>query len=136
MRRCDGGGAGERMKVLRLLIADDSPDDALLIVHRARRAGYAVEWRRVETERAFADSLPGVDLVICDYAMPAFSPTRALEQIAERGVPTPLLLVSGSVSAERAGELMALGATGYVLKDQLDRLAAAIDDALARKPAA
>jgi CheY-like chemotaxis protein len=123
------------MKVLKLLIADDNADDARLIVHRARRAGYAVEWQRVETERAFAEALPGVDLVICDYSMPEFSPTRALAQIAERGIPTPFLLVSGSVSAERAGELMALGASGYVLKDQLDRLAAAIDDALARKPA-
>jgi CheY-like chemotaxis protein len=120
------------MKRLKLLIADDSPDDARLIVHRARRAGYAVEWQRVETEGAFAEALPGVDLVICDYAMPAFSPTRALEQIGESGLATPLLLVSGSVSAERAGELVALGATGYVLKDQLDGLAAAIADALAR----
>jgi CheY-like chemotaxis protein len=124
------------MKILKLLIADDSPDDARLIVHRARRAGYAVEWKRVDTEGAFADALPGVDLVICDYSMPEFSPVRALQQIGESGLATPLLLVSGSVSAERARELMALGATGYVLKDRLDGLGAAIDDALARKSAA
>lgn len=124
------------MKTLKLLIADDSPDDARMIAYRAKRAGYNVEWRRVDTETAFAEALPDADLVICDYAMPEFSPMRALEQIDASGLATPLLLVSGSVSAERAGELMARGATGYVLKDQLERLPAAINDALARKPSA
>lgn len=124
------------MKVLKLLIADDSPDDARMIAYRARRAGYTIEWQRVDTETAFAEALPNADLVICDYSMPEFSPARALEQIDASGLATPLLLVSGSVSAERAAELMAKGATGYVLKDQLEGLPAAIGNALARKPSA
>ena len=119
---------------LRLLIADDDPDDAWVIVFAMRRAGYAVEWQRVDDETGFCRELPGADLVICDHSMPRFSPVRALEMIRDSGRATPLLLVSGSVSAEIAHRIVALGAAGYLLKDQLDRLAPAVRDALARSP--
>ncbi|HEX3761727.1 MAG TPA: response regulator [Kofleriaceae bacterium] len=118
--------------VLRLLIADDNPDDARLIAFAMKRAGYAFEWQRVEDETGFARELPGADLVICDYSMPKFSPVRALEMIRASGLGTPLLLVSGSVSAETANRLVALGAVGYLLKDRLDRLGPAVRQALAR----
>jgi CheY-like chemotaxis protein len=121
---------------LRLLIADDNPDDAWLIVFAMRRAGYTVEWQRVEDETGFSRELPGADVVICDYSMPKFSPVRALEMIRNSGRATPLLLVSGSVSVEIADRLVALGAVGYLLKDHLDRLGPAVRDALTRSPVA
>jgi DNA-binding NarL/FixJ family response regulator len=74
--------------------------------------------------------------VICDDSMPRFSPVRALEMIRDSGCATPLLLVSGSISAEIASRIVALGAAGYLRKDHLDRLAPAVRDALARSPAA
>ena len=116
---------------LRLLIADDNPDDARLIVLAMKRAGYTVEWQRVEDEPGFARELPRADFVICDYSMPRFSPVRALEMIRGSGLRTPLLLVSGSVSVETANRIMTLGAVGYLLKDRLDRLGPAVRDALA-----
>ncbi len=116
--------------VLRILIADDSHDDAILIAHKVRRAGYEIEWQRVEIEADFRIALPHADLVICDYAMPAFSPDRALEQIRESGRATPLLVVSGSVSSEAAARLLAAGARGCVMKDRLDRIGPAIAAAL------
>lgn len=118
---------------LRLLIADDNPDDARLIAFAMTRAGYAIEWQRVEDETGFSRELPGADVVICDYSMPRFSPVRALEMIRASGRGTPLLLVSGSVSAETADRIVALGAAGYLLKDRLDRLGPAVRDALARR---
>jgi CheY-like chemotaxis protein len=121
--------------VLRLLIADDNPDDARLIAFAMKRAGYACDWQRVEDEPGFARELPGADLVICDYSMPKFSPVRALEMIRASGLCTPLLLVSGSVSAETANRLVSLGAVGYLLKDRLDRLGLAVSEALARATA-
>jgi DNA-binding NtrC family response regulator len=117
---------------LKLLIADDDPNDAMLIAYNLKRAGYALDWLRVDDETAFAHALPGVDLVICDFAMPRFSPVRALEIIRASGRDTPLLLVSGSVSVDRAREIMLLGAAGYLLKGELDRLGQAVVDALAR----
>jgi DNA-binding NtrC family response regulator len=119
------------MTALKLLIADDDPNDAKLVAYKVKRAGYAVDWKRVDTEADFIRELPGNDLVICDFAMPAFSPGRALELIRDCGLGTPLLLVSGSISAETAAELMSRGAVGYLLKDQLDRLGQAVSDALA-----
>ena len=119
---------------LRLLIADDNPDDAQLIAFAMKRGGYTVEWQRVEDETGFSRELPGADVVICDYSMPRFSPVRALEMIRASGRATPLLLVSGSVSAEVARRIMALGAAGSLPKDHLDRLAPAVRDALAGSP--
>jgi DNA-binding NarL/FixJ family response regulator len=116
---------------LRLLIADDNPDDARLIAFAMKRAGFAFEWQRVDDETGFSRELPAADVVICDYAMPRFSPVRALEMIHASGRTTPLLLVSGSVSAETAGRIVALGASGYLLKDHLDGLGPAVRDALA-----
>ena len=120
---------------LRLLIADDNPDDARLIAFAMKRGGYTVEWQRVEDEVGFARELPRADFVICDYSMPRFSPVRALEMIRDSGLRTPLLLVSGSVSVEIAHRIMTLGAVGYLLKDRLDRLGPAVRDALAGAPA-
>jgi CheY-like chemotaxis protein len=117
---------------LNLLIADDSADDARLVAHAMKRAGYAVQWQRVDDEADFARALPGVDLVICDYAMPRFSPVRALELIREAGHRTPLLLISGTVSEESASRIMGLGAVGYLLKDRLDQLGEAVCSALGR----
>ena len=119
------------MIALKLLIADDNPDDARLVAFAMKRAGYAVEWQRVDEEADFARALPGVDLVICDYAMPRFSPVRALEVIRETGHRTPLLLVSGTVSVDTANRIMGLGAVGYLLKDRLERLGEAVCNALA-----
>jgi CheY-like chemotaxis protein len=123
------------MIALKLLIADDNPDDARLVAHAMKRAGYAVAWQRVDEEADFARALPGVDLVICDYAMPRFSPVRALEVIRETGHRTPLLLVSGTVSEDTANRIMGLGAVGYLLKDRLERLGEAVCNALARNAA-
>ncbi|HEY0989079.1 MAG TPA: response regulator [Kofleriaceae bacterium] len=123
---------------LRLLIADDNPDDARLVVREVKRAGFIVEWQRVDDEIDFARELPGVDLVICDYSMPKFSPYRALEVIRESRLATPLLLVSGDVPEDSANQIVSLGAVGYVLKDRLDGLGQLVSDALAgtTKPAA
>jgi CheY-like chemotaxis protein len=118
------------MMALKLLIADDSPDDAILVAHALKRAGFEVEWRRVDEETDFTRELPGAELVICDFSMPKFSPVRALELIRECGLATPLLLVSGNVTEECANQIMMLGAVGYLLKDRLERLGQAVHDAL------
>lgn len=121
------------MTQLNLLIVDDNPDDAWLVSYAVKRAGYAIEWRRVDDESGFALEIGAADLVICDFSMPRFSPVRALEMIREHGLVTPLLLVSGTVSADVAAQILRLGAIGYVLKDQLDKLPPIIATALATR---
>jgi PAS domain S-box-containing protein len=114
---------------LRVLVVEDSEDDALLILRELRRGGYDVTWRRVdsaETLRAALDE--GVwDIIIADYAMPGFSAPAALELIERRDLDVPFIIVSGSIGEETAVEAMKAGAQDYMMKGNLARLLPAVE---------
>jgi PAS domain S-box-containing protein len=114
---------------LRLLIADDSETDALLLVRELERAGYAPTYERVDTAVAMLAALDRQpwDLVIGDYSMPQFKGTAALALLHERGLDTPFIFVSGTITEEVAIEAMRAGARDYVTKGNLRRLLPAID---------
>jgi CheY-like chemotaxis protein len=110
---------------LRILIIEDSPDDATLLVRTLEHGGYAVTWqvvdRREEMQQALARQ--PVDLVFSDHSMPGFSSPEALQILREAGLDTPFILVSG-VSPEEATSLMKQisGANDCVLKSELDEM--------------
>jgi len=114
---------------IRLLLVEDSESDALLIVRQLRTAGYDPQFERVDTETAFRAALDrqGWDLVISDYNMPHFSGTAALGVLRERGVDIPFIFVSGSIGEDVAVAAMKAGASDYVMKERLKRLAPAIE---------
>ena len=114
---------------LRLLIADDSEDDAQLLVRELRRAGYAPAYRRVDTAPDMHNALDSQDwdLVIGDYSMPQFRGTAALALLQERGLDIPFIFVSGTIKEDVAIEAMRAGARDYVMKGNLARLLPAID---------
>ena len=117
---------------LKVLIAEDNPADAQLLVRELSRAGFAPEWQRVDTEDAHLEQLQGgLDLVLSDYQMPQFTGLRALELLKERGLEVPFILVSGTIGEEIAVTAMKNGATDYLLKDRLGRLGSAVTHALA-----
>lgn len=119
---------------LKLLIVEDSPDDAELLVHELRQAGFELQWERVETETDFLARLQHPpELIISDYSMPRFSGLKAVELLRQRGLDVPFILVSGSAGEERAVEAMKCGASDYLLKDRLARLANAVTHALEEK---
>jgi PAS domain S-box-containing protein len=119
---------------LNLLIVEDSLDDAELLVHELRRAGYAPRWQRVDTEADFLIHLKSPpDLVISDFSMPQFNGIQAVELLRQRGLDIPFILVSGSAGEERAVEAMKRGATDYLLKDRIARLGSAVKHALEEK---
>ena len=119
---------------LRVLILEDSPTDAEVMVRHLREAGYAPEWRRVETEAEFLAHLePTLDLILADYTLPNFTARRALELLLEAGWEIPTIIVTGTVSEEIAIECLRLGAADYLLKDRLARLAPAVRSALAQR---
>jgi len=119
---------------LRVLIVEDCPTDAGLILYELRRAGYEPCWRRVETE---ADYLSGLDtapeLILADYHLPQFDALRALALLRERGLDIPLIIVSSTTSEEVANVVMQHGAADYLLKDRLARLGQAVRHALEQK---
>jgi PAS domain S-box-containing protein len=118
---------------LRVLILEDRPADAELMVHQLRRAGFDPGWRRVDTEGDFLCHLTAdLDLILADYSLPSFDALRALHLLQERELDIPFIVVTGSFE-EVALECMKQGAADYLLKDRLARLGHAVVQALEQK---
>jgi len=113
---------------LRLLIIEDSEDDALLLVRELRRGGFDPDFVRIETPQALESALDANtwDAVIADYSLPAFTGLDALRSIRARGLDLPFILVSGVIGEERAVEAMKAGAHDYIIKGNYPRLAPAL----------
>ena len=119
---------------LRVLIVEDNPNDAELVLRELRRAGFNPDWTRVDTDVEFSRSLdPALDIILSDYAMPPFTGLRALELLKESGLEIPFIIVSGTIGEETAVAAMRSGVTDYLLKDRLGRLGQAVEQALAQK---
>jgi signal transduction histidine kinase len=116
-------------KPLRVLLVEDSEDDAELVIAQLRQGGYDVDVLRVETadEMTAALRAGGRDIVISDYALPTFSAPDAFKAMREAGLDLPFVMVSGTVGEEVAVELMRIGVHDFVLKGNLRRLASVVD---------
>src|SRR5918995_3852559 len=115
---------------LRVLLIEDSEDDALLLVRTLRRGGYDTTWERVDTAEAMEAALDerGWDLVVSDHFMPAFSSVAALDLLRCKGfVDLPFIIVSGQIGEDAAVAAMKAGAHDYLMKDNLARLNTAIE---------
>lgn len=111
----------------RILILEDRQADAELMVRELRRAGYEPEWIRVETEWDYVAQLDrGWEIILADYHLPQFDGLRALEVLSARGLDIPFILVSATIGEDKAVEAMKAGASDYVMKDKLARLAPAV----------
>lgn len=118
---------------LRLLLLEDSANDAELEVTLLEGAGYACEWERVETRADFLARLnaKSYDCILSDYRLPAFNGLAALRMVRDMGLITPFILVSGTLGEDDAIESLKAGATDYVLKTRYQRLVPAVQRALA-----
>jgi len=117
---------------LRLLLIEDSQDDAELLLRSLRRGGYELVARQVASREEVGSALEhdAWDLVISDYVMPGFGGLEALELCKQRGVEAPFLIVSGHIGEEVAVAALKAGANDYVMKDRLARLGPAVERAL------
>lgn len=120
-------------KPLRVLLVEDNPDDAHLIVDELTHAGYDVVSERVETAAAMRKALRGSawNLVLADYALPSFNAAAALWLVKQVGYDVPFIIVSGTITDETAVAAMKAGAHDYVTKDHLGRLGPAVHRELA-----
>ena len=109
---------------IRVLMVEDSEDDAALLERELRRGGYAVHSKRVETAAAMAAELKRQewDMVISDYVMPKFSGLDALGVLKKAGLDLPFIIISGKIGEDTAVEAMRAGADDYIMKDRLTRL--------------
>lgn len=116
-------------KPLRVLIVEDSEDDALLLVFELRRGNYAPVTKRVENAESLLKALQeeSWDLVISDYVLPGFSGLDALKLVRGSGLDLPFIIVSGKIGEEDAVKAMKEGANDYLIKGSTSRLIPAIE---------
>lgn len=114
---------------LRLLIADDSKDDAELLLHALHRGGYDVTHDVVDNPDAMRAALERQDwdVITSDNRMPKFSATAALNLAKELRPDVPFIIVSGEIDLKVAISLMKEGAKDYIQKRELPRLVLAVE---------
>jgi diguanylate cyclase (GGDEF)-like protein/PAS domain S-box-containing protein len=114
---------------LKLLIVEDSEDDAELLAAEIARGTFRLDWKRVETlaevRRALATE--SWDVIVSDYHVRAFTAEQVLAVTRESGKDLPFIIVSGVVQADQVVSLLKSGAHDFLNKDALARLAPAIE---------
>lgn len=113
---------------LRVLIVEDSEDDAILVKKELEHAGYEPTVERVENAAGMDAALAHGpwDLIVSDYSVPGFNTLAALSAVKEKLVDVPFIIVSGTIGEETAVAAMKAGAHDYVMKGNLARLAPAV----------
>ena len=116
-------------KPLRVLIVEDSPEQALLLIHELRAGGYEPVYERVETAEAMVAALERQtwDIVLSDHYLPSFNSLDALSILQGRDLDLPFIIVSGHIREEEAVAAMKAGAHDYVMKGKLARLVPAVE---------
>jgi len=116
---------------VRLLHLEDSEPDHALAMAQLVRAGLRVQARRIESLAEFQRALSQPwDVILSDYNLPGFSGLEALQTLRSGGRLVPFILVSGEIGEDVAVEAMRNGASDYLLKNNLSRLAPAIEHAI------
>ncbi|MFP5410995.1 MAG: EAL domain-containing protein [Gammaproteobacteria bacterium] len=114
---------------LRLILVEDSENDALLVLRALTRGGFAPEHVRVDSAETLRAALEGADwdVVITDHNLPSFNSRDALAIVREHNADLPVVIVSGSIGEDIAVAAMKGGAHDYIMKENLARLAPAIE---------
>ena len=113
---------------LKVLVVEDSENDALLLLRELEKQGVVPVHRRVDNAEALNQALDEKqwDVILCDYSMPQFRAPDALSIVQKRGLDTPFIVTSGTIGEDVAVETMKLGAHDYLMKGNLTRLGEAI----------
>jgi PAS domain S-box-containing protein len=113
---------------LRVLIVEDSLEDAFLIVQELSRGGFQVTSERIASAGAMQAALAAHtwDLIISDYCIPGFGGPAALALSQQKDLDVPFIVVSGGMGEHVAVEMIKSGAHDFVMKNQLDRLVPAV----------
>ena len=122
------------VRPIRLLHLEDAEVDHLLALAYLQRSGLPLSALRVETRDEFTQALlEPWDIILSDFNLPGFSGLEALALVRERAPLMPFILVSGQIGEDMAVEAMRNGAADYLLKNNLARLAPAVEHAIAAR---
>jgi len=117
---------------LRILYLEDEPKDAELVQASLEAEGIVCDVARTDTRAGFLTLLQqgGLDLILADYTLPLFDGISALKLAREYWPDLPFIFVSGTIDEEVGIEALKLGATDYVFKTRLSRIAPSVRRAL------
>src|SRR5438093_462216 len=116
-------------RTLRMLIIEDSEEDAQFLVRRLERSGSNPVWKRVDTIESLRVALAEEtwDIAFSDHSMPGLGIRDALALVKERGLDFPVIVLSGAIKEEDAVAMLSAGAQDYVLKNNLSRLVPVVE---------
>jgi DNA-binding NtrC family response regulator len=116
-------------KHLNVLIVEDSVYDTELLLRELKNGGYDTEYERIETAEDMASALQQKqwDIILSDFSMPKFNGAEALKLLGESGADIPFIFVSGTMGEDAAVNAMLAGASDYIVKGNLKRLAPAVE---------
>jgi PAS domain S-box-containing protein len=117
---------------LQILLLEDDTSDAELVQELLEAEGFACKIARVQTHGEFVTALEHdeIDLILADYKLPSFDGAAALKLASSARPEVPFIFVSGTIGEELAIEALKMGATDYVLKTGLSRLAPSVRRAM------
>ena len=119
---------------LNVLILEDVPADAELIIYELRKFGDKPDCQVVDNKKDYLHYLkPTLDIILSDFSLPQFTGLEALRLRNESGYNIPFIIVSGEIGEDLAVECMREGAQDYLFKDRMGRLGQAIRQALEKK---
>ena len=115
--------------LLKLLLIEDSSADEALVVRALTRGGFQVQHERVDEPAMLTNALQRQpwDIAIADYTMPSFPAGAIFDVLRQGDADLPFIFVADTGGEEAAVAAMRIGARDYVLKSQLQRLAAAVE---------
>jgi PAS domain S-box-containing protein len=119
----------ETKKQLRILLVEDSDNDAQLLAREIRRLGYDIQFQRVETAQELRSNLEeGIwDVVLCDYSLPHLDAPNALQILKASGLDLPFIIISGTIGEESAVSALKAGAHDFIIKGKYARLGPALE---------
>ena len=116
-------------RVLRVVVVEDDPDDAELLLRELRRGNYDPHAEIVDDLATLREVLSrgGWDIVISDWSLPTFDGLAAFRLMKELGLDLPFIIVSGTIGEENAVEALKAGVHDFMSKGRFARLLPAIE---------
>jgi len=113
---------------IRVLLVEDSADDAVFVTDELEKGGLKIQQRRVDTARDMRDALAKDvwDVILCDYSIPGFGAIPALALLKEQKCDVPVIIISGVIGEDTAVDAMRAGAHDFIIKGKYARLVPAV----------
>ena len=122
------------IRITRILYMEDNPGLSALLQRNLQRRGFLVDTAADGEEGLKMLEANCYDVLLVDYNMPFFGGIDVIRELAGKGMPVPVIMVTGEGNETVAAESLKLGASDYIVKDvemrYLNLLPAVIDQVL------